>query len=146
MRHQIGPVLLVLAAPDQLRVQVAVAALVCDADRALLLLLHHGLEFSAVGMFLREASSCVSVSTVFFFSFGHDFGHADSLRRLRAHHHRFDHLVELGFNLGLEIGLDLIDLGELGERPAAILPFVHAGHPVGIHVDSSPWRLRAGSP
>ena len=45
-----------------------------------------------------------------------------------------DHLVELAFDLGLEVGLDLIDLGELGERPAAIgAEMVHAGHPVGVH-------------
>ncbi len=45
-----------------------------------------------------------------------------------------DHLVELAFDLGLEVGLDLIDLGELGERPAAIgAEMVHARHPVGVH-------------
>ena len=45
MDDQIGPVLLVLAAPDQLRVEVAVAALVGHADRTLLSLLHDGLVF-----------------------------------------------------------------------------------------------------
>ena len=39
-------------------------------------------------------------------------------RRLRGD--GLDHLVELAFDLGLEIGLDLIDLGELGEGPAAV--------------------------
>ena len=45
-----------------------------------------------------------------------------------------DHLVELAFDLRLEVGFDLIDLGELGERPAAVRArVVHAGHPVGFH-------------
>ena len=35
---EVAPVLLILAAPDELRVEVAVAALVGDADRGLLLL------------------------------------------------------------------------------------------------------------
>jgi hypothetical protein len=38
--HEIGPVLLILAAPDQLRVQVTVAALVGHEDGALCFLLH----------------------------------------------------------------------------------------------------------
>ena len=42
---EVGPVLLVLAAPDQLRVEVAVAALVGDAHGRLLVLLHHRLVF-----------------------------------------------------------------------------------------------------
>ncbi len=34
----------------------------------------------------------------------------------------------------LEIGPDLIDIAELGERPAAIgAEMVHAGHPIGVH-------------
>ena len=53
-------------------------------------------------------------------------------RRLRRG--GLDHLVEFAFDLGLEISLDLIDLGELGERPAAVgAEMVHAGHPVGVH-------------
>ena len=53
-------------------------------------------------------------------------------RRLRGD--GLDHLVELAFDLGLEVGLDLVDLGELGERPAAVAAeMVHAGHPVGVH-------------
>ena len=45
-----------------------------------------------------------------------------------------DHLVELAFDLGFEVGLDLVDLGELGEGPAAVgAEVVHAGHPVGFH-------------
>ena len=39
MDDEVAPVLLVLAAPDELRIEVAVAALVGDANRALLLLL-----------------------------------------------------------------------------------------------------------
>ena len=45
MDDEIAPVLLVLAAPDELRVEVAVAALVGDADRVLLVLLQDRLVF-----------------------------------------------------------------------------------------------------
>jgi hypothetical protein len=41
---QIGPVLLVLAAPHELRVEIAVAALIGEPDRRLLLLVHDRLE------------------------------------------------------------------------------------------------------
>ena len=61
---QVAPVLLVLAAPDELRVEVAVAALVGDADRVLLLLLHDGLIFRRGNVLPLVASSCLSVSTV----------------------------------------------------------------------------------
>ena len=44
---QVGPVLLVLAAPDQLRVQVAVAAFVGELDGTLLRLLHERLVLGA---------------------------------------------------------------------------------------------------
>ena len=45
-RHdQIGPVLGVLAAPDELRVEVAIAAFVGDFDGRLFLLAHEGLVF-----------------------------------------------------------------------------------------------------
>ena len=43
MRNQIRPILLVLAAPHQLRVQVAVASLISHTNRSLLLLAHHRL-------------------------------------------------------------------------------------------------------
>ena len=42
---EVAPVLLILAAPDELRIEVAVAALVGHADRVLLVLLHHRLVF-----------------------------------------------------------------------------------------------------
>src|SRR5262249_24415168 len=66
MHHEVGPVLLILAAPDQLRVQVAVAALVGHADGALRLLLHHGLIFSgrnvlASSLLVRECSDSLGV-------------------------------------------------------------------------------------
>jgi hypothetical protein len=41
---QVGPVLLVLAAPDELRVEIAVPPLILFADRRLLLLVHDRLE------------------------------------------------------------------------------------------------------
>jgi hypothetical protein len=62
---EVGPVLLVLAAPDELRVEVAVAALVGEPQGGLLGLCITDWN-SAVGMFLREASSWVRVSTIFF--------------------------------------------------------------------------------
>jgi hypothetical protein len=43
-------------------------------------------------------------------------------------------LVEFGVDLGFEVSLDLVHLGELGKRPAAIAAqVVDAGHPVGVH-------------
>src|ERR1035437_2005971 len=79
---------------------------------------------SAVGIFFREASSWVSVSTVFFFS-----GFVGFLAIVRV-----DHLVKFGFNLGREVGLDLVDLRELGKSPSAVAAVVvDAGDPVGIH-------------
>ena len=45
MHNEVGPVLHVFAAPDELRVEVAVAALVGHLDRALIGLVHHGLVF-----------------------------------------------------------------------------------------------------
>ena len=47
---EIAPVLLVLAAPDQLRIEVSVARIV-DLFRVLLLLLQYGLEFSRGNVF-----------------------------------------------------------------------------------------------
>ncbi len=131
MDHQIGPVLLVLAAPDELRVEVAVAALVGHADRALLLLLHHRLEFGrgnvlALGLVVLERLDGLAAA------FG--FLAMDFLYSSGCGGDSVDHLVEFGFDLGLEVGLDLIDLGEFGEGPAAILAMVvHARHPVGLH-------------
>ena len=52
--HQVGPVLFVLAAPDQLGVQVAVAALVGNPDRALLILAHHRLVFGRGDILARR--------------------------------------------------------------------------------------------
>ena len=61
-------------------------------------------------------------------------GHVYLLSGRRLRRSGLNHLVEFAFDLGLEIGLDLIDLGELGERPAAIrAEMVHARHPVGVH-------------
>ena len=44
MDDEIAPVLLVLAAPDQLRIEIAIAALVGDPNGRLLLFLLDGLE------------------------------------------------------------------------------------------------------
>jgi hypothetical protein len=42
--NQVGPVLLVLAAPDELRVEIAIAPLIGEADRGFVLLIHDRLE------------------------------------------------------------------------------------------------------
>jgi hypothetical protein len=69
---QVGPVLLVLAAPDELRVEVAVAALVGDLDRGLASSTITD-WYSAVGMLRRFASSWTRAATSFallFFAMG----------------------------------------------------------------------------
>ena len=38
-----------------------------------------------------------------------------------------NHLVELAFYFGRELGLNLIDIGELGEAPSAVRPEVGNG-------------------
>jgi hypothetical protein len=44
-----------------------------------------------------------------------------------------EHFVEFAFDLGLEIGFDLIDLGEFSKGPTAIgFEVVDAWHPIGI--------------
>ena len=48
---EVGPVLLVLAAPDQLRVQIAVAAFVGDAEGGLIVFLHQRLMLGAGKVF-----------------------------------------------------------------------------------------------
>jgi hypothetical protein len=75
---------------------------------------------SAVGIFLCEASSWVSVATVFFSDFGVFV--AILFLRDRLHTNGLDHIVEFGFDLGFEVSLDLVGVGELGECPAAVLP------------------------
>jgi len=61
---QVAPVLFILPTPDELWIEVRIARIL-HLTRTLLFLLNHGLN-SAVGIFFRFASSCVSVSTVFF--------------------------------------------------------------------------------
>ena len=34
--------------------------------------------------------------------------------------HRFNHLVELGFDLGLEVGLDRVDIDRVAEQSAVV--------------------------
>ena len=42
-------------------------------------------------------------------------------------------------DLGLEVGFDLVNLGELGERPAAVAAkMIHVGHPIGVIVSFLP--------
>src|SRR6266568_4195581 len=49
-------------------------------------------------------------------------------------HHAFEHFVELAFNLRLEVGLHLVNIGKFGEGPATVLAqVIHAGHPVRLH-------------
>jgi hypothetical protein len=58
-----------------------------------------------------------------------------------------DHFLELRLHIGGEVGLDFIDIAELGEGPAAVGgEVVHAGDPVGLHWWwPFPWRPRGGS-
>ena len=119
VHDQVGPVLLVLAAPDELRVEVAVAPLVGHADRVLLVLPHHGLKLGSGNILPRVASSCLRVSTVLF-----AFLLAMLPLFLGLGSGCVDHLDELGFDLGLEIFLDPIDLGELRKGPPAVSPWL----------------------
>ena len=120
MDDEVAPVLLVLAAPDELRVEVAVAPLVGDADRTLLRpcrqdrLVLGGRDVLPLGLVVRER--------------------LDGLRGLRASswpllrvlgpaaEPRLTSIISLNcaLDLRLEVGLDLVDLGELGEGPAAV--------------------------
>ena len=57
--HQVRPVLLVLAPPHELRVEIAVAPLVGEPERALLVLPHQrlvlgGWQVPAPGLLVRE--------------------------------------------------------------------------------------------
>src|SRR5437660_2184941 len=83
-------------------------------------------------MFSRVTSSYVRDSTVRTIgSFG--------MRQTPCLRHRqsagsIDHLVELAFQLRLEVRLDQIRVPELGEGPAAVrADVVHARDPVGVH-------------
>src|SRR5580700_3155329 len=88
---------------------------------------------SAVGMFLREASSCTSVSTLFFFS-AFVVLVAMRLNSSCCGREGLNHLVELQLDPIFEISLDPVGVSELRKRPAAVLAVVvHAGHPVRIH-------------
>jgi len=62
MDNEVAPIFFILAAPDELRVKVAVAAFVGDTNRALVGLLHDGLKFRRGNVF-RLASSCLRAST-----------------------------------------------------------------------------------
>ena len=73
--HQIGPVLLILTPPDQLWVQVAIAALIGQTDRALVLLAQDGLvlrrgDVHPVGV--RMGNGLNGLVGWFIFLFGHD--------------------------------------------------------------------------
>ena len=54
LHDEVGPVLRVLAAPDELGIEVAVAALVSDLDGALLGALHHGPELGRGDVLARR--------------------------------------------------------------------------------------------
>ena len=69
---EVGPVLLVLAAPDQLRVQVAVAALIGDTNGRLLVLLHYRLVFGRGDVLAGGVVVLEGFDTEFVFGcFGH---------------------------------------------------------------------------
>ena len=81
---EVAPVLLVLAAPDELRVEVAVAARIATRLGVLFLLLQHRLKFGRrnvlpLGLVVRERLDGL------FFRLAGFLGHADFLRvRLRT--------------------------------------------------------------
>ena len=71
-RHnQIGPVLFVLAAPNQLRVQIAVTALVGHSNRCLLVRPHHRLIFSRRNVLARCFVVRQRLDCLRWFFFGH---------------------------------------------------------------------------
>ena len=45
IHHEVGPVLLVFAAPDQLRIEIAIAAGIRDLDRTAIIMLDNGFHF-----------------------------------------------------------------------------------------------------
>ena len=51
-----------------------------------------------------------------------------------AMYHSFDHLVELAFNLRLEVGLHLVDIGKFYKAPATVrAQVIDTGYPVSLH-------------
>lgn len=64
MNDQVRPILLIFAAPNQLRIEITVAAFISYSDGVLLILTHDRLIFNGRGMFLRVDSSCLRVSTL----------------------------------------------------------------------------------
>src|SRR5437867_7153754 len=76
MHDEVAPVLLVLAAPDELRVEVTVTPFIRDTNRALCFLLHHRLIFGggdilAPRFVVLEGDDSLGVFAVGFF--GHDY-------------------------------------------------------------------------
>ena len=145
---EVAPVLLVLAAPDELRVEVAVAALVGDADRALLApsastdWIFRRRNVLARRLVVRERlDGLLSLLASVFLAML-------SFRLRGCGGDGFDHLVELAFDLGLEVGFDLVDVGELGEGPAAVRCRGCSRRAPSRCPSwtSSPWRPRGGSP
>jgi len=54
-------------------------------------------------------------------------------------HRLSDHFFEPVGDFGGEVGLDLVNIGELGKGPAAVrLELVHAGYPIGGSFMSPP--------
>ena len=145
MDDEIAPVLLVLAAPHELRIKVGVArvanrtGLRCSALQhrlvlgrgnvlPLVVVVLEGLDgLGALGFFaMLSACSC----------------------RLQRSVLALDHLVELGRHLGLAKSDSIwYTSANSANAQRPMLPeMVHAGHPVGLHRGaSSPSRPRAGS-
>lgn len=73
--HEVRPVLLVLAAPHELRIEVAIAPLIGDADRRLVRLRHHALELRRGDVLARGVRVRERLDAEGFF------GHAYSSRR-----------------------------------------------------------------
>src|SRR5437588_10661899 len=90
--------------------------------------------YSAVGMFFRDASSCVSASTCLSVFAFFAIGSAPLPHRNGLYGRGIDDLGELLLDPGREVALHGPDVGQLRERPSApVAAVVHAGHPIRLH-------------
>src|SRR5262245_23948202 len=61
-------------------------------------------------------------------------GSGVACHRLLSARHSDDHVVEGALDLGLEVGLDLVEFSQLRKSPPAErAEIVHSWHPVGVH-------------
>lgn len=130
---EIGPVLLIFAAPDELGVEVAVEAGIADGVDALLVFVEDGLELrggdvAAAGLVMDEGLDLFGgwgCSGFLGHGSGSRGGGSDSLINKSG---------EFGCELGVQICLHCPGVSEFGEGPAAVAAeVVDAGNPVSLH-------------